>query len=101
MEPKPGEKLGPYEILSRIGAGGMGQVWKARDMRLDRIVAIPTLWNVKNTASYFPCVEHHAALAKLNVGYAWQGKPIEQIGAGRLNCEVIRAKLADYKNSTA
>src|SRR5271156_899651 len=39
---KPGEKLGPYEILSRIGAGGMGEVWKARDTRLDRIVAIKT-----------------------------------------------------------
>src|ERR1700738_1476368 len=35
-----GDKLGPYEILSRIGAGGMGEVWKARDTRLDRIVAI-------------------------------------------------------------
>ncbi|MGP8247086.1 MAG: protein kinase domain-containing protein [Bryobacteraceae bacterium] len=37
-----GDKLGPYEILSPIGAGGMGQVWKARDTRLDRIVAIKT-----------------------------------------------------------
>jgi serine/threonine-protein kinase len=36
----PGEKLGPYEILSAIGRGGMGEVWKARDTRLDRIVAI-------------------------------------------------------------
>ena len=35
-----GDKLGPYEILARLGAGGMGEVWKARDMRLDRIVAI-------------------------------------------------------------
>ena len=35
-----GDKLGPYEILSRIGAGGMGEVWKARDTRLDRIVAL-------------------------------------------------------------
>src|ERR1700740_690345 len=35
-----GDKLGPYEILARLGAGGMGGVWKARDMRLDRIVAI-------------------------------------------------------------
>jgi serine/threonine protein kinase len=35
-----GDKLGPYEILSPIGAGGMGEVWKARDTRIDRIVAI-------------------------------------------------------------
>jgi Tol biopolymer transport system component/tRNA A-37 threonylcarbamoyl transferase component Bud32 len=40
MDLKPGAKLGPYEILSLIGEGGMGQVWKARDTRLDRIVAI-------------------------------------------------------------
>jgi serine/threonine protein kinase len=35
-----GDKLGPYEILAPIGAGGMGEVYKARDTRLDRIVAI-------------------------------------------------------------
>jgi serine/threonine protein kinase len=35
-----GDKLGPYEIVSRIGAGGMGAVWKARDPRLNRDVAI-------------------------------------------------------------
>src|SRR5664279_6231513 len=35
-----GDTLGPYEILSRLGAGGMGEVWKARDTRLDRIVAV-------------------------------------------------------------
>src|ERR1700682_938199 len=35
-----GDKLGPYEILSPIGAGGMGEVWKAHDPRLNRDVAI-------------------------------------------------------------
>ena len=39
----PGFRLGPYEILSQIGAGGMGQVWKAKDARLDRFVAIKIL----------------------------------------------------------
>jgi serine/threonine protein kinase len=38
-----GDKLGPYEILAPIGKGGMGEVWKARDTRLGRIVAIKRL----------------------------------------------------------
>src|SRR5271169_94559 len=40
MELKPGDKLGPYEIVSAIGKGGMGEVWRARDPRLNRDVAI-------------------------------------------------------------
>lgn len=39
----PGDSLGPYQILARIGAGGMGEVWKARDTRLSRMVAIKRL----------------------------------------------------------
>ncbi len=38
-----GTRLGPYEIVSRLGAGGMGEVWKARDTRLDRSVAVKIL----------------------------------------------------------
>jgi eukaryotic-like serine/threonine-protein kinase len=39
MNVAPGSRLGPYEIVSRIGAGGMGEVWRARDTRLDRSLA--------------------------------------------------------------
>jgi serine/threonine protein kinase len=40
MDLSAGDKLGPYEILSPIGAGGMGDVWKARDTRLDRVAEL-------------------------------------------------------------
>ncbi|HVS33293.1 MAG TPA: protein kinase [Thermoanaerobaculia bacterium] len=43
MDLTPGTRLGPYEIVGRIGAGGMGEVFKARDTRLDRSVAIKVL----------------------------------------------------------
>ena len=38
-----GVRLGPYEIVGLLGAGGMGEVYRARDTRLDRIVAIKVL----------------------------------------------------------
>src|ERR1700720_2614421 len=40
MPLQPGDKLGPYEILAPIGAGGMGEVYRSRDPRLNRDVAI-------------------------------------------------------------
>ena len=38
-----GSKIGPYEIMAPLGAGGMGEVYRARDSRLDRDVAIKIL----------------------------------------------------------
>ncbi len=40
MAASAGDRVGPYELLAPIGVGGMGEVWKAKDTRLDRQVAV-------------------------------------------------------------
>src|SRR4029450_6710436 len=43
MSVAPGTRIGPYEVISMLGAGGMGEVYRARDSRLDRSVAVKIL----------------------------------------------------------
>ena len=68
MPLSPGEKLGPYEILAPFGAGGMGEVYKARDTRLDRTVAIKVLPDhIAQREDLRACFEREArAVASLN-----------------------------------
>ena len=62
-----GTTLGPYEILAPIGAGGMGEVYKARDTRLNRTVAIKVL------------PEHVAAAPDLKQRFEREAKTISSL----------------------
>lgn len=67
MQVSVGSRLGPYQIVSRIGAGGMGEVWKARDTRLERDVAIKIL------------PEDFALSAQLRLRFEREAKTISQL----------------------
>jgi serine/threonine protein kinase len=60
-------RLGPYEILSLIGAGGMGEVYRARDTRLERTVAIKVLSQLSSDPAHKQRFEREArAISSLN-----------------------------------
>jgi serine/threonine protein kinase len=62
-----GTRLGPYEVLSLLGAGGMGEVYRARDSQLARDVAIKVLANVRSDPERLRRFEQEArAAAALN-----------------------------------
>jgi serine/threonine protein kinase/tetratricopeptide (TPR) repeat protein len=80
-----GTQVGPYELISAIGAGGMGEVWKARDTRLDRIVAIKRLYSHQTTR-----FEQEArAVAALNHPHICQ---IHDVGPDYLVFEYVDGK---------
>ncbi len=78
-----GQRIGPYQISSLIGAGGMGEVYKARDTRLDRPVAIKVLpQQVANDPQARDRFEREArAIAALNHPHICT---LYDIGRGRL-----------------
>ncbi len=88
-----GAWLGPYEILAFLGAGGMGEVWKARDARLNRIVAVKRL-----TEPHSGRFEQEArAIAALNHPHICQ---IYDVGADYLVLEYVEGQtLADQIRS--
>ncbi len=86
-----GSRLGPYEILSALGAGGMGEVYKARDTRLERDVAIKVLPEPFDTDSdRLSRFEHEArVIAALNHPHICQ---LHDIGPGYLVLEYIEGE---------
>src|SRR5215831_6789358 len=63
----PGTRLGPYEILPLLGTGGMGEVYRARDTRLERTVAIKILSQLSSDPSREQRFEREAkAISSLN-----------------------------------
>jgi Tol biopolymer transport system component len=99
----PGTRLGPYEILAPIGAGGMGEVYKAKDTRLDRFVAIKVLPEhlAKHPESLARFEREAKAVAALNHAHITAlfdiGRERETVYAVMelLEGQTLRAKLED------
>src|SRR5262245_1202416 len=82
---QPGTRVGPYEVIEPLGSGGMAEVWKARDTRLGRTVAIKRI-----TASHVDRFQQEArAIAALNHPHICQ---IHDVGPDYLVLEYIDGK---------
>src|SRR5215203_347147 len=85
MNISAGTMLGPYEVVSLLGVGGMGEVWKARDTRLGRMVAIKRL----STAHGDRFAQEARAIAALNHPHICQ---IHDIGPDYLVLEYLEGE---------
>src|SRR5512134_3887475 len=96
----PGARLGPYEVLAPLGAGGMGEVYRARDTRLGREVAIKVLGHraadpsrrqrFEREARLASAVSHPHVLTVFDVG-EWEDLPY--VVTELLEGETLRAHM--------
>src|SRR6266542_3382032 len=102
-----GSKVGPYEVLSPLGAGGMGEVWRARDSRLSREVAVKVLpasfsndpdrlRRFEQEAKAAGLLNHPNITAVYDIG-SHEGAPY--VVSELLEGETLRAVLADERLS--
>ena len=93
-----GSRLGPYEILSALGAGGMGEVYKARDTRLDRVVAVKILSaefaNDPERRARFEREAH--AVAALNHPHICHLHDVGESASGEVPPATIRFLVMEY-----
>ncbi len=114
MVVEPGVRLGPYELVSRIGAGGMGEVWQARDTRLGRSVAVKILpadfardpqsrTRFEREAETISQLEHPNICRLYDVGEvpAADGPPVSYLVMELLAGETLAVKLRSHPQSQA
>ena len=71
MSLRPGTRIGAYDIVAVIGSGGMGEVYRAMDSRLNRDIAIKALPEAFNRDSERVAREEEAGIAQINVVLNW------------------------------
>jgi predicted ATPase len=100
MTLQPGERLGPYEIAGLLGAGGMGEVYRANDPRLRRVVALKVLRSEAGTAAHARLLREARAAASLQhpricvVHDIWEHGSLSYLVMECLEGETLAARLA-------